>query len=384
MKKTIFALAIAAGLTSFAGNAKAQSYQFYDFNVPGASGYVDGDGVTSGGSRILGIDYFAASGVLDISGAYWDSNGSQHGFAYNDRYSQFSTFDVPGAYGTQIQNQSGFGFALYSGTYYDSSGSHGFVRNYSVTTAWNVYAERGYVNTVLNDYDYHLNIGESRLAVGSVQNRDGLKLGFVSSGVNTQLFTNLADQVAIKYPLAAAISTEITGITTLNSSTYIVGNYYDANLVSSGFICNLGADIFGRGAGVFPIKDSDFSTINVPSSFTYSNVPDAYSLFINGINGNAIYGHYIDLNAGGDHGFIDINGVFTTIDNPLGNATEVTGYANGTIFGNYQIYDANEGSTYHPFTTTPYAQAIPEPSTYALFGIGAIGLLMVLRSKKTA
>ena len=28
--------------------------------------------------------------------------------------------------------------------------------------------------------------------------------------------------------------------------------------------------------------------------------------------------------------------------------------------------------------------AIPEPSTYALFGIGAIGLLMVMRRKRTA
>jgi hypothetical protein len=28
--------------------------------------------------------------------------------------------------------------------------------------------------------------------------------------------------------------------------------------------------------------------------------------------------------------------------------------------------------------------AVPEPSTYALFGIGAFGMLMVMRRKKTA
>ena len=28
--------------------------------------------------------------------------------------------------------------------------------------------------------------------------------------------------------------------------------------------------------------------------------------------------------------------------------------------------------------------AVPEPSTYALFGIGAIGMLMVIRRRKTA
>jgi hypothetical protein len=31
-----------------------------------------------------------------------------------------------------------------------------------------------------------------------------------------------------------------------------------------------------------------------------------------------------------------------------------------------------------------YSNSIPEPSTYALFGLGAIGMLMVLRRKKTA
>jgi len=35
-------------------------------------------------------------------------------------------------------------------------------------------------------------------------------------------------------------------------------------------------------------------------------------------------------------------------------------------------------------TTLATGQAIPEPSTYTLFGIGAIGLLMVVRRKKTA
>jgi hypothetical protein len=34
--------------------------------------------------------------------------------------------------------------------------------------------------------------------------------------------------------------------------------------------------------------------------------------------------------------------------------------------------------------TAPSYTAVPEPSTYALFGIGAIGMLMVMRRKKTA
>jgi hypothetical protein len=30
------------------------------------------------------------------------------------------------------------------------------------------------------------------------------------------------------------------------------------------------------------------------------------------------------------------------------------------------------------------SEEVPEPSTYALFGIGAVGLLMVMRRKKAA
>ena len=36
------------------------------------------------------------------------------------------------------------------------------------------------------------------------------------------------------------------------------------------------------------------------------------------------------------------------------------------------------------FTGSLGTQSAPEPSTYALFGIGAIRMLMVLRRKKTA
>ena len=45
----------------------------------------------------------------------------------------------------------------------------------------------------------------------------------------------------------------------------------------------------------------------------------------------------------------------------------------------YMFSSAVDGGT---FTVTN--QAAPEPSTYALFGIGAIGMLMVMRRKKTA
>jgi len=383
MKKTILSLAIAAGLTSFAGNAKAQNYQFYDFNVPGASGYVDGDGFTSGGSKILGITYDNTISRVYILGTYWDSKASQHGFTYNSSSQLSYTLDISGAYGTQ--NQTAFltpsQWADPIGTYYNSSGSHGFTLHLtsSVYKAWDYHPTNGYSNTVLNDYDENGPIVQASgkgLLVGSVYNLYGSMVGFAACGANgTNKFFYNSGGGEIKYPLATTVSTEITGITTLNGYTSLVGNYFDSSTSAfNGFICNLG-DISKTTDGRYQISDLAFSTINVPGAF---------ETFINGINGSTIYGHYFDLLTGADRGFIDINGVFTTIDNPLGNATEVTGYANGTIFGNYKIFDVNGGSTYQAFTTTPYVQAVPEPSTYALFGIGAIGMLMVLRRRKTA
>jgi hypothetical protein len=44
------------------------------------------------------------------------------------------------------------------------------------------------------------------------------------------------------------------------------------------------------------------------------------------------------------------------------------------------FFGSGNGSTFSNFSVT----TLPEPSTYVLFGIGAIGMLMVLRRKKTA
>ena len=103
----------------------------------------------------------------------------------------------------------------------------------------------------------------------------------------------------------------------------------------------------------------------------------------------------------------------STIDGSTSFKGDVYGYNDGNPFTGeiYQGLRAEvEGNTYYgyiqgtgnggttwtldsiSFNSTPGASvtvtdttaAVPEPSTYALLGIGAIGLLMVLRKKKTA
>jgi hypothetical protein len=58
-----------------------------------------------------------------------------------------------------------------------------------------------------------------------------------------------------------------------------------------------------------------------------------------------------------------------------------TGFFNGYI-DNVSIY--NRGLSSSEVSQLYTLQSAPEPSTYALFGIGAIGMLMVLRRKKNA
>ena len=58
-----------------------------------------------------------------------------------------------------------------------------------------------------------------------------------------------------------------------------------------------------------------------------------------------------------------------------------------SFLNNGGIWSANNGSYLYQFSDSTgqlTLQSAPEPSTYALFGIGAIGLLMVMRRKKTA
>jgi hypothetical protein len=56
-------------------------------------------------------------------------------------------------------------------------------------------------------------------------------------------------------------------------------------------------------------------------------------------------------------------------------------YLSADFFSVSGTSGANFGNGY--FTLTEI-QSVPEPSTYALFGLGAIGMLMVIRRKKTA
>jgi hypothetical protein len=54
-------------------------------------------------------------------------------------------------------------------------------------------------------------------------------------------------------------------------------------------------------------------------------------------------------------------------------------------FGEYWNGTISQVKIYNNITASDLATgAVPEPSTYVLFGIGAIGMLIVMRRKKTS
>ena len=72
------------------------------------------------------------------------------------------------------------------------------------------------------------------------------------------------------------------------------------------------------------------------------------------------------------------------IGSAYGNIKEMTPNGNVSYFStNYSGIQTNDGVNALAFNPNGTA-SIPEPSTYALFGLGAIGILMVMRRKKTA
>ena len=82
----------------------------------------------------------------------------------------------------------------------------------------------------------------------------------------------------------------------------------------------------------------------------------------------------------------EILGSVTPSGEILFNYTGATGNYLGSLWGNIDGTTMNlvtYDSSGNP-TLDGTAQLVPEPSTYALFGLGAIGMLMVMRRKKTA
>jgi hypothetical protein len=151
-------------------------------------------------------------------------------------------------------------------------------------------------------------------------------------------------------------------------------------------------EIYGLQEGVSQAQSVKLTSIN---GFTYNylfNNTDGYSTFNRNsftvLNGQVTAA---DLSVSGwlnppnnnPRGTVsvELNQISPLNGSSYNTAGEMTTYYGGN---NTLVYGATKeyGSKEAAFAGVTYT-AIPEPSTYALLGLGAIGLLMVLRKKKT-
>lgn len=288
----------------------------------------------------------------------------------------FTTIDNPraqtgwgGTWITGINGSSILGSTIV-GDYVDDTGIHGFTFNGSSYAHFN--------------NDYFTGIAGNTI-VG--YNNNG---GFTFNGSTYSYFnTN---------PAFATLSDPVTpgGI----NSSYIVGNdgnglgwIYDgsnvstvdvggANLIGYNGSTLVGTQISGFAGGGFMYQATNFppdiypgDPATYPQLIQYHNGFSTINLYPVGMNGTKIYGY-----DGFGNGIIFDGTNYTQLNVPpeLGVNTIITGVYGTTVVGSY--FDSNGDS--HGFVAT--LSGVPEPSTYALFGIGAIGMLMVLRRKKTA
>jgi hypothetical protein len=124
---------------------------------------------------------------------------------------------------------------------------------------------------------------------------------------------------------------------------------------------------------VVPVIPNIPSIPNITSNILVSEIATTPLIGLSGLLGGGTPPHFV-ISSGGFGGETDIriNGT---------NSTAIVAFASGGT-GNSDAWTPYT-SPVNGYATISY-NAVPEPSTYALFGIGTIGLLMVLRRKKTA
>ena len=160
----------------------------------------------------------------------------------------------------------------------------------------------------------------------------------------------------------------VAGLTSFAGNAKADFNYSFSNDWSVG--PGWGATTTGTIFGSFNLDHTfDFTSISATSGI-YSTT------FALGDNPNQAFGNSLSDDGGVISGFLWLNENNTTIVVPSIGVNFDS--ASGTSYA--ADPDNFAGST----SAATVAQSVPEPSTYALFGLGAIGILMVMRRKKTA
>jgi hypothetical protein len=320
MKKTILSLLLAVGLIR-GGSASVLSDVQYLINP-----------ISNQGTALMGI-----SGN-NIVGTYWDDNFSMHGLIYDGV--NWSTLDFPWStdfprvYGYNNSDTIIFGISGGNmvGQYRNYTGYFGFVFDGVNWTTLNHIKTYGYGGSTTSLTGISGNIVVGNYSINNGSSSGG---GFIYDGVN---WTTLIS------PLSSGWNGNRRTFLNDIDNGNIIGHSLDTNGSYYGFLYSNG-------------------------NWTKLSIPDAIALYPYGISGNNIVGEYYDQN-GNRHGFLYDGITWTTLDTPAGGTSILD------IDGNNILGSDNNGNFIASLAS------LPEPSTYALFGIGAIGMLVVLRRKR--
>ncbi len=132
---------------------------------------------------------------------------------------------------------------------------------------------------------------------------------------------------------------------------------------------------FGRGfilpaAGIIGINNNP----SAGDGFYFSNTPLQYGALINDL---------VSYGTGGDVDVDQSTGGYWAVKFNAGGGNFNYGYVQVDVTGNGMTF-GTAGVETTPNLAITAGAVVPEPSTYALLSIGAMGLLMILRKKKTA
>jgi hypothetical protein len=273
------------------------------------------------------FQYGDASGISGglIVGNYTDTNYNSIAYVFDG--SSYGTISVPGSVNTMVFGISGINIV---GRYVESVSyiTKGFTfdgTNYTTLVVPGAYSTLAYgvsgttVVGFYGDESYNYN-------------------GFIFDGTN---YTTLS--------VPGAFNTRALGI----SGNYIVGSFQQ--------------------------DDSTKGFIFDGTNYTTLVVPGAYSTSANGISGNYIVGSYSDQT--GSHGFVFDGSTYRTLDYPDVSLTVLQGISGDSVVGWYD--DGSEAS--RAFVATSIfsnGPTVPEPSTYGLIGIGALGVAFAARRRK--